>query len=113
MNPLGSIDGQFDEWDFVMKINVRATMQIISICMPFLRADGGGSVSVLSCSACEKPWPGYTIFNSAMASLNMMIKCAALENAQYNVRINAVAPGPIGDSQARTKLTEFDSNFTL
>ena len=96
-----------------MKINVRATMQIISICMPFLRADGGGSVSVLSCSAGEKPWPGYTIFNSAMASLNMMIKCAALENAQYNVRINAVAPGPIGDSQARTKLTEFDSNFTL
>ena len=70
-------------------------MQVMSICMPFLRADGGGSISVLTSSAGVKPWPGYAIYNTAMASLNMMVKCAALENAQFNVRINAVAPGAI------------------
>lgn len=69
--------------------------------MPFLR-QRGGSVSVLSASAGEKPWPGYTIFNTAMATLNMLVKCAALENAHFNVRLNAVAPGPI-ESKARAK----------
>jgi NAD(P)-dependent dehydrogenase (short-subunit alcohol dehydrogenase family) len=57
---------------------------------------------VLSSSAGEKPWPGHAIYNTIMASLNMMVRCAALENAQMNVRINAVAPGYI-ESIARCK----------
>ena len=28
-----------------------------------------------------------------MAALNMMVRCSALENAAFNIRINAVAPG--------------------
>ena len=88
-----------------MKVNVRATMQILSICMPFLRMTRG-SVTVLSASAGEKPWPGHCIFNSAMASLNMMVRCAALENAHHGVRINAVAPGYVRSETARTN-TDF------
>ena len=42
-----------------------------------------GSATVLSSSAGEKPWPGHGIYNSAMASLNMMVRCAALENANH------------------------------
>lgn len=110
INYMGGIDGQFDEWDLVQKINVRSTMQILSICMPFIRANGGGSVSVLSSSAGVKPWPGYAIYNTAMASLNMMVKVAALENAQYNVRINAVAPGPI-DSECRMNFAECENRL--
>ena len=97
---MSGVDTTFEEWDRVQKINVRSTMQILSICMPFLRVDGGGSVSVLSSSAGEKPWPGHTVYNTAMAQLNMMVRCAALENAQFNVRINAVAPGHCLDSNA-------------
>jgi 3-oxoacyl-[acyl-carrier protein] reductase len=67
-------------------------MQFLSICMPFLRMTKG-TATILSSSAGEKPWPGHTIFNAAMASLNMMVRCAALENAHHGVRINAVAPG--------------------
>lgn len=81
VNFFGGIDGSFLEWDVVYKTNVRSTMQILSICLPFLRLKSGGSVSVLSSSAGEKPWPGHTIYNSVMASLNMMVRCSALENA--------------------------------
>ena len=59
--------------------------------MPFLRMTKCTATN-LSSSAGEKPWPGHTIYNSAMASLNMMVRCAALENAHHGVRINAVAP---------------------
>lgn len=67
-------------------------MQFLSIAMPFLRMTQG-TATVLSSSAGEKPWPGHTIYNSAMASLNMMVRVSALENAHHGVRVNAVAPG--------------------
>ena len=68
--------------------------------MPFLRMYSG-TVCVLSASAGEQPWPGHAIYNSTMASLNMMVRCAALENAHHQVRINAVAPGYVRSEQAR------------
>lgn len=101
INFMGGIDGNLPEWDLIQKVNVRATMQILSICMPFLRMSRG-SATILSASAGEKPWPGHTIFNSAMASLNMMVRCAALENAHHQVRVNAVAPGYVRSSNARS-----------
>ena len=61
-----------------------------------------GSATVLSSSAGETPWPGHTIYNCAMASLNMMVRCAAVENAHLGVRINAVAPGYVRSENART-----------
>lgn len=101
INYLGGIDGNLPEWDQIQKINVRSTMQILSTCLPFLRMTQG-TATVLSSSAGVNPWPGHTIYNSAMASLNMMVKCAALENAPYNVRINAVAPGYVRSLTSRT-----------
>lgn len=82
INFMGGVDGNLPEWDLVHKINVRSTMQILSICMPFLRMTQG-SATILSSSAGEVPWAGHTIYNAAMATLNMMVRCAALENAQH------------------------------
>ena len=70
-----------------------------------------GCASILSSSAGEKPWPGHSIYNTAMASLNMMVRCAALENAQYMVRINAVAPGYVRSETARSN-PEFHNALT-
>jgi NAD(P)-dependent dehydrogenase (short-subunit alcohol dehydrogenase family) len=105
INHMGGIDSSLVTWDHSMKINVRSTMQILSICLPFLRMTQG-TATILSSSAGEKPWPGHAVYNSIMASLNMMVRCAALENADTNVRINAVAPGVVRSFNARN-----DANF--
>jgi NAD(P)-dependent dehydrogenase (short-subunit alcohol dehydrogenase family) len=109
INFMGGLDSSDEEWDLVHNINVRSTMQILSIALPFLRVENGGSVTVLSSSAGEKPWPGHTIYNSAMATLNMMVRCAALENAHLKVRINAVAPGYVLN-QCRLKFQRYLGN---
>jgi NAD(P)-dependent dehydrogenase (short-subunit alcohol dehydrogenase family) len=80
-------------------------MQITSILMPFMRSTAyqskqQGTISVLSASAGEYPWAGHTIFNMHMASLNMMVRCIALENAAFNIRVNAVAPGYVRNTNA-------------
>lgn len=110
INFMGGVDGNLPEWDLIHKINVRSTMQMLSISTPFLRMSGG-CASILSSSAGEKPWPGHSIYNTAMATLNMMVRCAALENAQYMVRINAVAPGYVRSETARSN-PEFHNALT-
>lgn len=60
------------------------------------------SITVLSSSAGEKPWPGHLVYNSAMASLNMLVRCSALENAKHGIRINAIAPSCIRSARVRT-----------
>lgn len=110
INFMGGIDGDLPEWDLIQKINVRSTMHILSICIPFLRMTKG-SATILSSSAGEKPWPGHSIYNTAMASLNAMVRCAALENGAYGVRINAVAPGYVRSDNARSN-PEFQNALT-
>ena len=110
INFMGGVDGNLPEWDLIQKINVRSTMHILSICMPFLRITKG-SATVLTSSAGEKPWPGHTIYNSAMSSLNMLVRCAALENTTYGVRVNAVAPGYVRSETARSN-PEFHNALT-
>lgn len=109
-NGNGEYYDRSEEYGKVSQVNVRATMQIMSICIPFMRfsahmSKSQATITVLSASAGEYPWPGHTIFNMNMASLNMLVKCAAVENAAFDVRINAVAPGYIknlNDDNART-----------
>jgi len=72
----------------------------------------GGSATVLSSSAGETPWPGHTIYNTAMASLNMMVRCAALENAHHQVRVNAVAPGYVRSEDGGRQNREFHNALT-
>lgn len=106
------------EYGSVSKVNVRSTMHIMSICMPFMRWTAYKdkkecTVTVLSASAGEYPWPGHTIFNVNMASLNMMVRCAALENAIFNVRVNAVAPGYVRNLNADNARTNADFSQSL
>jgi NAD(P)-dependent dehydrogenase (short-subunit alcohol dehydrogenase family) len=90
-------ENEFNQYDMIQKINVKSTLQIISLCLPFLRMTGG-SVTVLSSVAGEQPMKNYNMFNESYASLNMMVKCASLENAKLHnnlsVRFNAVAATP-------------------
>lgn len=52
------------------------------------------------------------IYNAQMASLNMLVRCAALENAHYGIRINAVAPGCVRSVRARTEDKSFKGQLS-
>ena len=105
------------EWDKLMNINVRASFQLSSLAVPFLKLHKG-SITVLSSNAGETPQPGQIIFSTSMAMLNMFVKTTALETSFHGVRINAVAPGvTISNSRMKKEsmnLTEQQNrNFLL
>ena len=89
------------EWDQMMNLNVRASFQLISLAVPFLKLTKG-TITALSSNASKAPQPGSLIYSTSMAMLNMLIETTALETAFYGIRVNAVAPG-VTNTAARMK----------
>jgi NAD(P)-dependent dehydrogenase (short-subunit alcohol dehydrogenase family) len=89
------------EWDQMMNLNVRASFQLVSLAVPFLKLSKG-CITILSSNAGKTPQPGSIIFSTSMAMLNMLVETTALETAFFGIRVNAVAPG-VTNTQARMK----------
>ena len=90
--PLGEL-----EWDFMVKtfsLNTFSTMQITSLCVPFLKNAKDPVVINMTSIAMRHGAPSATIYGAAKGALDTFTRGAATELAPQ-IRVNAVAPGVI------------------
>lgn len=71
----------------------------VFLCMrhqiPALQRRGGGAIVNCSSMWGLNAWPNWSPYITSKHAVSGMTKTAALEQARNNIRINAVAPGPI------------------
>lgn len=89
--PLGEIG--LDAWDDLMGSNLKAPLFLTQAAAPHLRAARGAVVNITDIHA-ERPLAGYPLYCAAKAGLLGLTRALAIELAP-EVRVNAVAPGPI------------------
>lgn len=89
--PLGTID--LADWDDLLGSNLRAPLFLTQAAAPHLRAARGAVVNITDIHA-ERPLAGYPLYCAAKAGLLGLTRALAIELAP-EVRVNAVAPGPI------------------
>lgn len=89
--PLGKIDAQ--AWDDLIGSNLKAPLFLTQAAAPHLRESRGAVVNITDIHA-ERPLAGYPLYCAAKAGLLGLTRALALEMAP-EVRVNAVAPGPI------------------
>lgn len=81
------------EWDKVINVTLNGTMRMTRHMMRVMKARGQGGVIVNNASVlgwrAQKEQAHYA---AAKAGVMALTRCAALEAAEFNVRINAVAP---------------------
>lgn len=87
-------------WQATMDINLRAPFFLTRHALPALRASRGNVVMVSSVSGLMGHADGSTVYCTSKGGLNNMTRAMALELAG-EVRVNAVAPGPVDTDMHR------------
>ena len=89
--PLGEID--LAAWNDLIGTNLMAPLFLTQAAAPHLRATRGAVVNITDIHA-ERPLAAYPLYCAAKAGLLGLTRALAIELAP-EVRVNAVAPGPI------------------
>lgn len=92
---MGSIESaSLEDFKGVWEVNFCGALCMMKNAMPYLRQTKGNVVNVSSVAAVT-PIPCAVPYAVTKAALEHLSRCAALENAPYGVRVNAVSPGVI------------------
>jgi NAD(P)-dependent dehydrogenase (short-subunit alcohol dehydrogenase family) len=86
------------EWDAVMETNFKATFLLARHAVPHLRAAGGGSIVVTASNAGILPRAHDPVYSTSKMALVGLVRSLALCHAHDRIRVNAVCPGPVGDT---------------
>lgn len=83
-----------DQYDRVMNANVRAIYHIMMLAVPHLIRTRGSIVNVSSVNG-TRSFPGVLAYCVSKSATDQLTRCAALELASKQVRVNSVNPGVI------------------
>ena len=102
-NPVFGPVEQTDDRAFnkIMDVNVKAPFELAKLCLPVMKANGGGSIVNISSIGGVSPENFLGIYSVSKAALISLTKVIAREWGQYNIRANVICPGLI-----QTKFSE-------
>ncbi len=86
-----------DEFEETMRTNVTGVWLAMKHCVAPLKARGGGSIVALSSIAGRIGFPAMAPYIASKHAVYGLVKTAALELGPFNIRVNAVGPGPINN----------------
>ncbi|MEZ5347129.1 MAG: SDR family oxidoreductase [Pyrinomonadaceae bacterium] len=87
-------DTELDSWDKMMDINLRSMFYMMKKAVPFLTKSQGNIVNVSSVAG-TRAFPNVLAYCVSKAGVDQLTRCAALELAPKNIRVNAVNPGVV------------------
>jgi NAD(P)-dependent dehydrogenase (short-subunit alcohol dehydrogenase family) len=89
------VDETPEAFENIWRVNCLGTFHGIQAVVPHMRAVGGGSIINTLSTAAVWGYDGHGAYSSSKWANRGLTKAAALELAQFGIRVNAVLPGPI------------------
>lgn len=89
------VDGDPDEWERMLDLNINATFRAIRSVLPYLVAQKSGDVVVTSSIAGLVPVVWEPIYTASKFAVQAFVHTLRRQVAKDGVRVGAVAPGPV------------------
>lgn len=100
---ISSLDLEERAWDSIMNLNLKGLFFLSQAVARVMKEHGGGKIINVSSMLGIKPEVNIGAYSISKAGVIMVTKVMAVELAQYNIRVNAIAPGNVhtrlGDSR--------------
>jgi 3-oxoacyl-[acyl-carrier protein] reductase len=101
------IEMEDEEWNKVIDVTLNGTMRMTRYMMKVMKARGQGGVIVNNASVLGwRAQQEQAHYAAAKAGVMALTRCAALEAAEFNVRINAVSPSIVLHPMLRKSASE-------
>ncbi len=87
------IDVTPEEWDAVLRVNVRGISNVVQAAHPHLARSSGAAVVNVSSVSAHVAQPQRWTYNTTKGAIVSLTKCMAMDLAADGIRVNSVSPG--------------------
>ena len=101
--PAPAIDISPNGFKAVVDIDLLGTYNVFWTAFPHLRKPGASLIAITAPQATQV-WPMQAHVCAAKAGVNMLVRALALEWGPAGVRVNAISPGPIANTEGMARL---------
>jgi 2-hydroxycyclohexanecarboxyl-CoA dehydrogenase len=88
-------DIRLSDWRETLEINLTGTMLVTRAVLPFMIAARSGAIVTTASNVARRGLPFRADYVCSKWAILGLTQTLARENAQHNIRVNAVCPGPI------------------
>jgi 3-oxoacyl-[acyl-carrier protein] reductase len=86
------VDTTDEQWLRIIDTNLTGTFRCMRAALPAMKAQGGGVIVNMSSICAWRAEAGQTAYAASKAGILALTRCAAIEAAPDNIRINTVVP---------------------
>jgi NAD(P)-dependent dehydrogenase (short-subunit alcohol dehydrogenase family) len=91
----------YEDWSRVLAVNLTGPFLCTQAAAPLMRDTGGGAIVNITSISGLRASTLRTAYGTSKAGLAHLTKQQAVELASLNIRVNAVAPGPVDTAMAK------------
>ncbi|HZQ12895.1 MAG TPA: SDR family oxidoreductase [Pseudolabrys sp.] len=95
------LDVTYEDWSRVLAVNLTGPFLCTQAAAPLMRDSGGGAIVNITSISGLRASTLRTAYGTSKAGLAHLTKQQAAELASLNIRVNAVAPGPVDTAMAK------------